>query len=257
MSNTVSGLATVRIVYRVLLRQLLTRGRVIALVMIGGIVALLGFLVGRAPVSEEFPPLTAAEIALEQLESGVFVVSLIGFTLLVPIVALVFAGASLGDTREDGTLVYLWLRPMPRAGIAVGAWLSAITVSLPLTLIPMTLTAVLLDTGNELVVATVIATIVGIFAYSALFVLLGLVVKNPIVWGLGYILIWEGLVASFGSAAAKFAIRGYLSSILTDRTGVDVELGDLSQTAGIVVPVVVAIAALAMAAYRLNTLEVA
>lgn len=257
MSSRVSGIATVRVVYRVILRQLLTRGRVAALVVIGAIVVLLGWLVGRASPTEEFPPLTDAEVALQELEAGVFVVSLIGFTLLVPIVALVFAGASLGDTREDGTLVYLWLRPMPRAGVAVGAWLAAITVSLPLTLIPMTLTAYLLDTGSALVGAAVIATMVGIIAYSALFVLLGLTVKNPIVWGLGYILIWEGLVASFGSAAAKIAIRGYLSSVLTDRTGVDIELGDLSQTAGIVVPLVVAVVALAMATYRLNNLEVA
>jgi ABC-2 type transport system permease protein len=257
MSSTVSGIDTVRIVYRVILRQLLTRGRVSALVVIGAVVALLGWLVGRASPPEEFPPLTAAEIALQELEAGVFVVSLVGFTLLVPIVALVFAGASLGDTREDGTLVYLWLRPMPRAGIAVGAWLAAITVSLPLTLVPMTLTAYLLDTGSELVAAAVIATIVGIIAYSAIFVMLGLVVKNSIVWGLGYILIWEGLVASFGSAAAKVAVRGYLSSVLTDRTGVDIELGDLSQTAGIVVPLVVAVVALALATYRLNNLEVA
>jgi ABC-2 type transport system permease protein len=257
MSATVSLLDSVRVVYRVLLRQLLTRGRVIALVVIGAVVVLLGWLVGRAEPAEQFPPQTAAEIALEELEAGVFVVSLIGFTLLVPIVALVFAGASLGDTREDGTLVYLWLRPMPRAGIAVGAWLAAITVSLPLTLIPMTLTAVSLDAGSDLVVASALATVVGILAYSALFVLLGLTVKNSIVWGLGYILIWEGLVASFGSAAAKVAVRGYLSSILTDRTGVDIALGDLSQTTGVVVPLVVAVVALLLATYRLNNLEVA
>ena len=257
MTGTVSVIDTVRVVYRVLLRQLLTRGRVAALLVIGAVVVLLGWLVGRASPPEEFPPLSAAEVALEELEAGVFVVSLIGFTLLVPIVALVFAGASLGDTREDGTLVYLWLRPMPRSGVVAGAWLAAITVSLPLTLIPMTATAVLLDAGSDLVAAAVIATIVGILAYSALFVLLGLVVKNPIVWGLGYILIWEGLVASFGSAAAKVAVRGYLSSILTDRTGVDIELGNLSQAAGIVVPLVVAAVALVLATFRLNNLEVA
>jgi len=257
MTGTVSVIDTVRVVYRVLLRQLLTRGRVAALLVIGAVVVLLGWLVGRASPPEEFPPLSAAEVALEELEAGVFVVSLIGFTLLVPIVALVFAGASLGDTREDGTLVYLWLRPMPRSGVVAGAWLAAITVSLPLTLIPMTATAVLLDAGSDLVAAAVIATIVGILAYSAIFVLLGLVVKNPIVWGLGYILIWEGLVASFGSAAAKVAVRGYLSSILTDRTGVDIELGNLSQAAGIVVPLVVAAVALVLATFRLNNLEVA
>lgn len=254
-SASVGTVDTVRVVYRVILRQLLTRGRIAALVVIGAVVVLLGFLVGRA--DEANPDWSAETAAQEHLEEAVEVISLVGFTLLVPIVALVFAGASLGDTRDDGTLVYLWLRPMPRVGVAVGAWLAAITVSLPLTLVPMTLTALALDAGSDLVVATALATVVGIIAYSALFVLLGLVVKNPIVWGLGYVLLWEGLVASFGSAAAKLAVRGYASSILTDRTGVDVALGDLSQPVAIVVPLLVSVVALGLATARLDTLEVA
>ena len=64
-------------------------------------------------------------------------ISDLGFTTLVPIVALVFASAALGDMREDGTLVYLWLRPMDRWPVVVGAWLASITVSLPLTLVPL------------------------------------------------------------------------------------------------------------------------
>ena len=71
----------------------------------------------------------------------------LGFTLLVPIVALVFAAAAFGDAREDGTLVYLWLRPMDRWPVVVGAWLAAITVSLPITVVPLAISAVLADRG--------------------------------------------------------------------------------------------------------------
>lgn len=256
MSATVSGPTSVALAYRVLLRQLVTRGRIAALGLMGLLVAAVGWAVGRSTQNDFFPPDTDFE-QIQRLEDGISAISLLGFTLVVPIVALVFAGASLGDTREDGTLVYLWLRPMPRWAIVLGAWLAAITISLPLTLIPMVAMAALVDAGSELVVATAIATAVGVIAYSALFVLLGLMVKNAIIWGLGYILIWEGLVAAFGSSAAKLAIRGYSSSILTDRTGAELDLGNLSQTAGIVVPLIVAVAALALAAVRLDRLEVA
>lgn len=254
--GTVSGSTAVALTYQVLLRQLVTRGRVLALSLMGVAVALVGWAVGRSNQDDFFPPNPDFE-AMQRLEDGIGVISLLGFTLVVPIVALVFAGASLGDTREDGTLVYLWLRPMPRWAVVAGAWLAAITVSLPLTLVPMVATAALVDAGSELVVATAIATIVGVIAYSALFVLLGLMVKNAIIWGLGYILIWEGLVAAFGSAAARLSIRGYTSSILTDRTGADLDLGDLSQTAGIIVPVIIAVVALGLATWRLERLEVA
>ena len=82
-------------------------------------------------------------------------------------------------------------------------------------------------------------------AYSALFVLFGLLVRNSIVWGLAYILVWEGVVAAFGNFAAKLAVRGYTRSIITARTGVDLDLGDLSLAVSIAVPLLAAAVALA------------
>ena len=168
-----------------------------------------------------------------------------------------FASASLGDAREDGTLVYLWLRPMDRWPVVVGAWLAAITVSLPLTVVPLGAAALLSGGGAELLGATTLAALVGVIAYSALFVLLGLLVKNSIVWGLGYVLVWEGIVAAFGSFAAKLAIRGYTRSILTAITDIDLDLGDLPLAAGIVVPLLAAVVALVLGALRLRDMDVA
>ena len=83
-----------------------------------------------------------------------------------------------------------------------------------------------------------------------------MLVKNAIVWGLAYILLWEGLVAGYGQIAARLAIRGYTRSILTSRTGVDLDLADLSLAAGVAVPIVVALVALLLAAARLQSMEV-
>jgi ABC-2 type transport system permease protein len=138
----------------------------------------------------------------------------------------------------------------------VGAWLASITLSLPLTIIPLVISSVALDGGSDLVTATVLAGVVGVVAYSALFVLLGLLLKNSIVWGLGYIMIWEGLIAAFGSFAAKLAIRGYTRSILTSITEIDLDLGDLSLAAGVIVPLIVAAAALVLAGARLRAMDV-
>ena len=51
-----------------------------------------------------------------------------GLSLLVPVVSLVFATAALGDLAEDGTLVYLWLRPLPRWQLAVASFTASVTV---------------------------------------------------------------------------------------------------------------------------------
>jgi ABC-2 type transport system permease protein len=243
--SSIAAPHAIAIVYRLLLRQLVTRGRLLALSAVGVAVAGVAWAVGAS--SEIDDP----------LEAAVQVISNLGFAVLVPVVALVFASASLGDGREDGTLVYLWLRPMDRWPVVVGAWLAAITLSLPLTVVPLGAAALLSGGGAELLAATTLAALVGVIVYSALFVLLGLVVKNSIVWGLGYVLVWEGIVAAFGSFAAKLAIRGYTRSILTSMTDIDLDLGDLSLAPAIVVPVLVSVVALAIAAVRLRDLDVA
>ena len=88
----------------------------------------------------------------------------------------------------------------------VGSWLAAITVSLPITLVPLVISSVAVDGGSRLTVATVLAGATGVLSYSALFVLVGLLLKNPIVWGLGYILIWEGLAAQFFGSLSRTTI---------------------------------------------------
>lgn len=246
--SSVQPVRAATLTYGLVAKQLVTRGRLVALTFVGALIALISFLVGRAETDGG---------AVDELESGVGLISVLGFGLLVPIVSLVFASAALGDMREDGTLVYLWLRPMDRWPVVVGAWSAAITVSLPLTLVPLVVSAILLDVGGGLVGATVLAALVGTIAYSALFVLVGLLVKNAIVWGLLYILIWEGFVAAFGGLAAKLAIVGYTRSIITDRTGVDLELGDLPLASAVAVPLVVTVAVLALASARLRSMEVA
>ena len=245
MSSPVGVLRTINLTHRLLVRQLVTKGRVAALLALGALVAVVSGAVG------------ANDSSVDPVRDAVQVMANLGFTLVVPIVALVFASAALGDAREDGTLVYLWLRPMNRAPIVVGAWLAAITVSLPITVIPLGISAWLADGGSNLIGATILASVIGIVAYSAVFLLLGLLLKNSIVWGIGYILIWEGVVAAFGSFAAKLAIRGYTRSIITAQTDIDLDLGDLSLAVGVTVPLIAAIVALVLSTIRLNRLDVA
>ena len=244
MSGTVPPVRAVGLSYGIVLSQLVTRGRMAALLLVGAAATAITIAVGSSDSSSD------------PLETGVELISGLHFTLLVPIIALVFASAALGDMREDGTLVYLWLRPMDRWPIVVGAWLASITLSLPLTIVPLVVSSIAVDGGGELLGATVLAGVVGVVAYSALFVLLGLLLKNSIVWGLGYIMIWEGLIAAFGSFAAKLAIRGYTRSILTSITEIDLDLGDLSLGVAVIVPLIVAMGALALASMRLRSMDV-
>ena len=241
--STIRPLQAVRLTHSVLLKQLITKGRLIGIAIVGLLPILLGWVIGTQ--------------SNDPLEAGVGFVSYMGLSILVPIVALIFASASLGDTREDGTLVYLWLRPISRVSVSTGAWAASVTIALPLTAIPMTVSAILLDAGNSVVTATIITTILAVVAYSGLFLTLGLIVKNPVLWGLAYIFIWEAIVASFAKPAAALAVSGYSRAIITGRTNVEFDyLFDPSQNVSILMLLIITIAGIAFSSAQLNRLEV-
>ena len=241
--STITPLQAIRLTHSVLLKQLITKGRLIGIAIVCVLPILLGWVIGAQ--------------SNDPLEAGVGFVSYMGLSILVPIVALIFASASLGDTREDGTLVYLWLRPISRLSVSTGAWAASVTIALPLTVIPMTVSALLLDAGNSVVTATIITSILAVVAYSGLFVTLGLIVKNPVLWGLAYIFIWEAIVASFAKPAAALAVSGYSRAIITGRTNVEFDyLFDPSQSVSILMLIIITIAGIAFSSARLNRLEV-
>ena len=241
--STITPLQAIRLTHNVLLKQLVTKGRLIGITIIGLLPILLGWVIGRQ--------------SDDPLEAGVGFISYMGLSIFIPIVALIFASASLGDTREDGTLVYLWLRPISRLSVSTGAWAASITIALPLTVIPITISAILLDAGNSVVTATIITSILAVLAYSGLFVTLGLIVKNPVLWGLAYIFIWEAIVASFAKPAAALAVSGYSRAIITGRTNVEFDyLFDPSQNVSILMLIIISIAGIALSSARLNRLEV-
>ena len=241
--STITPLQAIRLTHSVLLKQLITKGRLIGIAIVGVLPIFLGWVIGAQ--------------SNDPLEAGVGFVSYMGLSILVPIVALIFASASLGDTREDGTLVYLWLRPISRLSVSTGAWAASVTIALPLTVIPMAVSALLLDAGKSVVTATIITSILAVVAYSGLFVTLGLIVKNPVLWGLAYIFIWEAIVASFAKPAAALAVSGYSRAIITGRTNVDFDyLFDPSQSVSILMLIIITTAGIAFSSARLNRLEV-
>ncbi len=230
--------------HRVVGRQLVTRGRLVGLGALGVVALIVAWAVG------------ASSELYDHHRAAVDLVQGLGLTLVVPIVALVFASAALGDLRDDGTLVYLWLRPLDRWPVVAGAWSAAVLVIVPLTVVPVAGSALLARGGGDVVVAAALAALVGGLAYAAVFVLLSLMVRRVIVWGLAYVVVWEGVAGSLGTTASRLAIRGYTRSILADRTATDLAFADQSWIRAGVVCLVLVVVVVALAAVRLSRLDV-
>ena len=146
-----------------------------------------------------------------------------GFVLrfLAPVTALLFATAAFGDMVDDGSLVYLWLRPVRRWVTALAGTAAPLATSLLIVLPATVAFALASGSGGTGVVAAVAASTVALVAYVPIFVGLGLRIRRSLLWGLAYILIWEAAVAPNSDSLARLSVRTYARSVLSG--GLDAE----------------------------------
>lgn len=228
--------------YRLLLRHQVSAAKLLLL----GAMGLMAAVVAVALAGADDP-----------VEAATGFISAFGLGLVVPVGSLVLASSTLGDLVEDETLVYVWLRPTPRSALALAAWAASLTVTLPLVVLPLTLAgAVASGFEADVVVGAAASTTLGVVAYTALFTLVGLVFRRALLWGLVYVFIWEFFVARAGAGAARLSVNSYPASVLADVTGVPLTLADRAPVLGAVVPVLVAVASLALTTWRLQRAEV-
>ncbi|MDQ3106507.1 MAG: ABC transporter permease [Actinomycetota bacterium] len=230
-------------IFRLILRTQVTKGRAAALGVVGVIGILLGVAVGR---SDSF----------DRADAAFRFIGGYGLSLLVPLTALVFAAAALGDPAEDGTLVYLWHRPIARFKIVLAAAASAMCIAIPFAVVPTILAAAATGVGAELVAGAAAASLLAVAAYSGLFLCLGLLVRRALAWGLAYVLIWEGFVARSGTGPARLSILVYARSLLAEVADHDPPNLAASVPVSIIVPLVIAALGLAVTTWSLRRIDV-
>ena len=232
-----------RAIFRLVLRTQVTRGRAAALGAVGLLGIVLGVAVGRSQ------PFDRADAAYDFVGGY-------GLGLLVPITALVFAAAAFGDPAEDGTLVYLWHRPIARSRIVLAAGAAAVCIAIPFAVVPTVIAAAATGVGGGLVVAALTSSLLAVAAYSGLFLCLGLVVRRALAWGLAYVLIWEGFVARSGTGPARLSILVYARSLLAALADHDPPRMASSVPFAVAVPLVIGAAALAATVAFLRRIDV-
>jgi len=187
---------------RVTLRALLGRRRTLLMLLLAGIPILVGLIV-RA----NGPGVRDVGATLDGLVVRV----------VLPLVALVFGTAALGSELEDGTAVHLLTKPIRRSTIVLAKMTVAGTLTAAM-LVPSTLLAGMLlarpDTDAfSTTSALAIGVLVGSYVYVAIFVALSIVTSRGLLIGLGYALIWEGILAGLLPGSQVFSVREYVRGI--------------------------------------------
>jgi ABC-2 type transport system permease protein len=185
---------------KITVRQLLGRRRTLLLLLLSALPILLA-VVFRA----------AGETGIRQFTRNAF--EAVDVTILMPLVAILFGSGAFGAEMDDGTIVYLLAKPVPRVVTVLAKAASAFLLSIALT---GTATAVagLIDLGSvtDGIAATeaqVLAVVVGSACYASLFLAVSLYTRRALVIGIGYMLVWEGALSVLLPGIANLSIRQY------------------------------------------------
>jgi len=163
-----------------------------------------------------------AGIAPLELYGSIVVFYWIGTAL--PLAALFYATSLVADEVEGRTLGYLLTRPISRSAILAGKFGAYLAAMLALALPAQVATFFLLATARN---ATLSAAVPDLFTdagvlcltllcYGALFCLLGVLLKRPLVPGLLFVFIWEW-VSKLPGYMPRLTFTAYLKSLVRHR----------------------------------------
>lgn len=192
--------------------------------------------------------------------TGNFLLDGVLITRVLPLACLILGTAAIGAEIEDGTIVYLLAKPVPRRAVVLAKFAAAALIAAAL-IVPATLVSGRVALGDAegegLVAGFTAAAFAGTLAYSAVFVLLSIVTSRALLAGLAYVFIWEGLVSSLFGATAYLSIRHYCLGIADGIATLDPAVLDaeLSGVEGAVLAALATVGALWYAVARLERLE--
>jgi ABC-2 type transport system permease protein len=159
---------------------------------------------------------------------------------VMPVISLVLATALFSNEVEDKTLNYLVLTPIPRYQIVLAKLTAALVIGVPLVVISgaaatligdgsMGVKLAVLDSPARAATATGIALLLGTVTYSAAFTWAGLMSTRALPFALVYVVLWEGVIASFFGGIRYISVRGYTLGLVHGFD--DVSFADLSSRA--------------------------
>ena len=227
------------------LRALLNRRRTILLALLG--VLLIG-IVGLFLLSEPTPD-EALQVTRELLGD-------LAIGVLLPLVAVIVGTSVIGSELDDGTIVYLLARPVPRWRIVIVKLLVAWLV-VSLLVAPATLVAGLIGQDDPaLAIGFAAAVVVGALEYTAVFVALSLVTSRALIVGLAYVVVWEGVVAGLFAGTRTISIRQHILAVAEALGGGNAaDIADLGLGVALGAIAIVTIGAAVLAVRRLETVE--
>jgi ABC-2 type transport system permease protein len=175
-----------------------------------------------------------------------------GFSVLLPLTALIIGTSVLGAEIDDGSVIHLLATPVRRRDVIVTKFAVASVLTMLFTAVPELIAGLIAPSGTKLALALFAGALVGSVIYSAAFVMTSALTARAIAAGLLYVLIWEALLANFVGGARILSIGHYALGVANAIAPDEALNAGLSLTTSLVMAIVVTGGALLLATRRLT-----
>jgi ABC-type transport system involved in multi-copper enzyme maturation permease subunit len=142
-------------------------------------------------------------------------------SFLLPIFCLCYATASIASEREDQTLTYLLLSPLPRPMVYVAKFFSSLVLALLWTMGGLILLCQVVGDPGQQTLAIVWPTVMAsTLAYVGLFHLFGVMFRRATIVGFAYALFLENFVGSMPGIVKRVAVSFYTECLIFDSAAI-------------------------------------
>jgi ABC-2 type transport system permease protein len=136
----------------------------------------------------------------------------LGLSVVLPLTALIVGTSALGSEIDDGTVVHILSKPLPRHEIILAKLAVVFGITVVVAAVPLGIAGAI-AVSARLGVGLAVGATVGGLVYSAIFVALSLVTRRPVAFGLVYLLVWESLLAGYLSGSRMFSVQQYALAV--------------------------------------------
>jgi ABC-2 type transport system permease protein len=198
-----------------LYRRLMRRSRVFWLVLLASVPGLI-FAVAGIDLDPD-----------DLSEAFVGIMLSVGFTYA--IAALILTVSTLRDERDEGTLPYIYMRPIPRLSLAVSSLLAGTLAAGTIALggwVATVLAGLIHGADMATVVPGAALLLAAAVGYAAIFVPVGYLFSRSVLVGLGYLVLVELALSGLVTGLAQLSIWRIAASIyvdIVDTTGLPVD----------------------------------
>jgi ABC-2 type transport system permease protein len=175
-----------------------------------------------------------------------------GFTVVVPLTALIIGTSVLGAEIDDSSVISLLATPVPRSTVVLTKFSAATVLTLLFAAVSEYLAgAIATGPGSKLAIGLLAGAALASVVYNALFIWLSVLTTRAIAVGLLYLLIWEGLLGNLVGGVRLLSVDQYALGIANAVAHSQQLHAHLTSGTAIGFAVVVTVLALVLASRRL------